>query len=92
MSANNCNYSPLKHKFNLAADDEISLHKASDCSDTALASAMATQASESLTVLDLGEDGTYTVYLKRPLRVKKVYFFFNLLDKSIFFDENINKI
>ncbi len=49
----------------LAADDEISLHKEKNCSDTALASATATQASESLTVSDLGDDGTYTIYLKQ---------------------------
>ena len=49
----------------LAVDDEISLHKEKDCSDTALAEATATQASESLTVSDLGDDGTYTIYLKQ---------------------------
>ena len=49
----------------LAVDDEISLHKEKDCSDTALAEATATQASESLTVSDLGDDRTYTIYLKQ---------------------------
>ena len=49
----------------LAASDTLSLHRSPDCSDSALASATATGASEEVTLASLGSPGIHHLYLKQ---------------------------
>ena len=49
----------------LANGDKVSIHKSSDCSDTALASGTASGTSLAVTLSDLGSYGSHTLYLKQ---------------------------
>ena len=49
----------------LSNGDKVSIHKSPDCSDTALGSGTATGASLDVTLSDLGNTGSHTLYLKQ---------------------------
>ena len=49
----------------LSNGDKVSIHKSADCSDTVLASGTATGASLDVTLSDLGNIGSHTLYLKQ---------------------------
>ena len=49
----------------LANGDKVSIHKSPDCSDTALGSGTALGASLDVTLSDLGNTGSHTLYLKQ---------------------------